>query len=147
MTRTATRRRRIGKTLTCLAALVPAAGAIIADWNKTHVYNPHWPPHAKFHNAQTITLAWVAAGLAIWESARPGPSGGERTRRATIYGGLFWLTQVPAAFFPGSALADPDTPLQPTVRFGVPINQVTATAAIILPLLAAGEILQSAGRR
>ena len=39
-----------GRTILTLVAIVTAVGGYIADWNHTHVYNPRWPPHAKFHN-------------------------------------------------------------------------------------------------
>ena len=132
----------VGKVLTSAAALVPAVGAFAADWNETHVFNPRWPPHAKFHNAQTITLAVVAAGLSLWETWRPGPTDASRLRWSTITGGLFWLTQAPAVFFPGSAFVDPDGPLQTTKVGPIPVNQVTAIGAIVLPLLGAGYALE-----
>ena len=137
-------RRRVpaGKVLTSVAALVPAVGAFVADWNETHVYNPRWPPHAKFHNAQTITLSVVCAGLTLVETWRPGPTDRARVRWATITGGLFWLTQAPAILFPGTAFVDPEAGLQ-TTRIGpVPVNQVTAIGAMVLPLLAAGYALE-----
>ena len=136
------RRLPLGKVLTSVAALVPAVAAFVADWNETHVYNPKWPPHAKFHNAQTITLAVVCAGLSLAETWRPGPTDRSRLRWATITGGLFWLTQAPAILFPGTAFVDPDNKLQTTKLGAVPVNQVTATGALVLPLLGAGYVLE-----
>jgi hypothetical protein len=133
----------VGKLLVSSAALLPAVGAFMADWNTTHVYNPTWPPHAKFHNAQTITLAVEAAGLSLWQLWGPGQESLSRLRWATLCAGLFWLTQAPAIFFPGTAFVDPDNPTQPTSLAGIPINQVTALAAILLPLLAAGYAMEA----
>ena len=132
----------VGKVLTSMAALVPAVGAFVADWNETHVFNPRWPPHAKFHNAQTITLAVVSAGLSLWETWRPGPTDRSRLRWAATTGGLFWLTQAPAIFFPGTAFVDEENGLQTTKVGPVPVNQVTAIGSIVLPLLGAGYALE-----
>ena len=132
-----------GKLLISVAATTPAVGAFLADWNETHVYNPKWPPHAKFHNAQTIMLAVDSAALALWQLWKPGRLNRSRLRSATVLGALFWVTQVPAVWFPGSALADPDNPVQPFTRLGVPINQVSITGAVLLPLLAAGYALEA----
>ncbi|MFL6124904.1 DUF6640 family protein [Actinophytocola sp.] len=45
-----------GKVLISLSAVGTMVGAYAADWNETHIYNPTWPPHAKFHNAQTMSM-------------------------------------------------------------------------------------------
>lgn len=46
----------LGRILLALVAVVTSVGGYIADWNETHVYNPRWPPHAKFHNGQTMSM-------------------------------------------------------------------------------------------
>lgn len=133
----------LGKVLISAAALFQAVGAFWADWSDTHVFNPDWSPHAKFHNAQTMVLAVTAAGLTLWALWGRGRVDRSRLRWAVVCGGLFWFTTTPAAFFPGSAVVDPDTPTQPFSFVGIPVNQVTATAAVVLPLLAVGYLLES----
>lgn len=133
----------VGKILTSTAAVLPAAGAFVADWNETHVYNPKWTPHAKFHNAQTICMSVSLAAMSLWASWRPGPDRRSSLRWATICGALFWYTLVPSFFFPGSTVVDADNPHQPFTKFGVQINQITVLAAIELPLLVAGYALES----
>ena len=32
---------------------------------RTHLYNPHWPPHAKFHNCQTMLLGVSLGTIAL----------------------------------------------------------------------------------
>lgn len=82
------------------------------------------------------------------ETVAAGPIDAGRLRSATIDAGLFWATRIPAPFFPGSAVLDPDNPVQPFTEWGVPVNQVTG-AVLILPVLAGSYLLESRrmGRR
>ena len=94
--------------LLSLLAILTIFSPYLADWNATHIYNPRWPPHAKFHNAQTMVLA-VLLGLAalacIWRRVN--------ASRSTLFTGLFlaglyWVSQALAFLFPGVAWTDPD---------------------------------------
>ncbi|ESZ90384.1 hypothetical protein SBOR_9220 [Sclerotinia borealis F-4128] len=52
----------LGRILLTLSALAQGITPFIADFNHTHIYNPRWPPHAKFHNGQTLSMG---AGLCL----------------------------------------------------------------------------------
>lgn len=134
-------RRLLGRALVTAGALVPAVGSFAADWSPTHVHNPNWPAHAKFHLGQTLALAAGSAAVSIALTWQPQPSV-TRLRSAILAASLFWLTQLPALLVPGAALADPDTPTQPFTFHGLPVNQVTVTGAVIVPLLMTGYHLQ-----
>lgn len=96
-----------GKVLLSLSTLWAAIGPYVFDWNETHIYNPEWPPHAKFHNAQTMSTG-VALGVAglftTW--ARRGPWTEERLQVSTAAASLYWITQLSAVLYPGTALFD-----------------------------------------
>ncbi|EPX57315.1 hypothetical protein D187_007069 [Cystobacter fuscus DSM 2262] len=63
----------LGRWLISLVALLALIGPYGADWNETHLFNPHWSPHAKFHDAQTMLLGTFCPSTS---SARnPGGSG------------------------------------------------------------------------
>lgn len=101
MTRSA--RAVAGRVCIAVAAVAAPVGAFVFDYNETHVKNPAWPPHAKFHNAQTMSLAVALAGLTLWR-LRPA------VRDVGLAGSLaatYWVTQVTSLAFPGTALADP----------------------------------------
>ena len=56
--------------LTAVAGFT-AVGGFLVDWNRTHLFNPDWPPHAKFHDAQSILLGSFvgASGLYfLWKN-------------------------------------------------------------------------------
>lgn len=134
-----------GRALITVVAVFPSVGAFAADWNATHVFNPKWPPHAKFHNAQTISLAVEATALSLWQLWKPGPLDRDRLRWATLLASLFFLTQLPAVAFPGAAVTDDDNPVQPFDFHGIPVNQVTGSVALVLPLLAGGYAITKRG--
>jgi hypothetical protein len=115
-----------GKLLFTLIAVFTAVAPFVADWNSTHIYNPAWPPHAKFHNAQTMASALLLALATlyfVWGRL-------DRKRMlapAAIAAGLYWASQALAFLFPGVAWTDPnllqagqsltDFPMQLTLDF------------------------------
>ncbi|KAH7086946.1 hypothetical protein FB567DRAFT_526605 [Paraphoma chrysanthemicola] len=46
----------IGKSIISLVNLVTMIGPYLADWNETHIFNPTWPGHARYHNGQTMSM-------------------------------------------------------------------------------------------
>lgn len=98
-----------GKLLISLNALPLIFGAWAADFNATHVFNPNWPPHAKFHNGQTMFFATFVGLLALlflwrrmWDLTER-----QALNIAAIFSTIYFFTQFGAYFVPGMALRDP----------------------------------------
>ena len=132
----------IGRVLLSLSALAAAIGAYVADWNETHIFNPRWPPHAKFHNAQTMLLGTALGVLTLvclWSKRWRGPRGLEM---GAILAGIYWLTQVGSLLFPGTALTDPEFADRIKVIGGIlPLNQLTLDT-VFLTLVLVGYTLE-----
>jgi hypothetical protein len=96
----------LGKLLISSAAVAGMVGPYIFDWNETHIFNATWPPHAKFHNAQTMSSG-VALGLAtLFHLWRPGSSR-ESLDSAAITASAYYVSQLTAGLYPGTATVDP----------------------------------------
>lgn len=98
----------VGTALISLVALWATGGSYIFDWNKTHIYNPNWPPHAKFHNAQTMLLGTAIGLLSLWLLWLGKGEKRRNIKLSAILASFYWLTQAGAVFFPGTALVDPE---------------------------------------
>jgi hypothetical protein len=83
----------------------------LADWNATHIYNPLWPPHAKFHNAQTMAMAVLLGMTALFFLWR-GRHSKSNLLSAILFASFYWISQVIAFVYPGVAWTDPNL-LQP----------------------------------
>jgi len=60
--------------VTALSVFV-AVSAVVVDFTNTHVYNPTWPPHARFHGYLSIArtvLIMAAIMLLAWGPVRAG---------------------------------------------------------------------------
>ena len=118
------KRQTIGRGLVAFVAIFWAVGAIWADFNETHVFNPSWLVHARFHAAfdllYTVCVAVIAIRL-IWS-----PMLAYGALLTSLYPAAFFMT----ALVPGVAFADPDRPV-PTV-WGVPIQLVAAGVTLCL---------------
>ncbi|HEY0193247.1 MAG TPA: DUF6640 family protein, partial [Kofleriaceae bacterium] len=96
------RRLLAGRALLSLVAVWMVIGTYAFDWNATHIYNPNWPPHAKFHNGQTMAMAVVLAlvgGYFVWRRREPRTS----LLAGAVTLSIYWLTQALANLYPGVA--------------------------------------------
>ena len=98
----------IGKILISLVAIWATGGSYIFDWNKTHIYNPRWPPHAKFHNAQTMLLGTMIGLLSLYVLWFQKGDKKTMLNLAAILASFYWITQAGSILFPGTALTDPE---------------------------------------
>ncbi|PQE29771.1 short-chain dehydrogenase protein [Rutstroemia sp. NJR-2017a WRK4] len=101
----------LGKLLLTLSAAGQAFGSFLADFNETHVYNPRWPPHAKFHNGQTMSMG-IGLGLATlyytYRRTASKAAADDSLFTAAIVGSLYWITGVSAILYPGTKMMDPE---------------------------------------
>lgn len=98
----------LGRSLIAFAGLTNAIMPFIADFNHTHIYNPNWTPHAKFHNGQTMSMA-VALGISTtyyaWKDSK---RSSDSLWTASWLGSMYWVTCISAIFYPGSKAVDPE---------------------------------------
>ena len=80
----------------------------MADFNETHVYNPKWPPHAKFHNGQTMSMGASLGLLTLYYTWSSTTAPQETLTTAALLGSLYWFTGLSAILYPGSDGMDPE---------------------------------------
>ena len=105
------KRSAAGRSIVTFVALFTIISPYVADWNETHIYNPHWPPHAKVHNAQTMLLGLLLGVGALWYAWKPVRDAGSRHihfRVALWFAAAYWVTQSLSILFPGTAFIDPE---------------------------------------
>ena len=114
-----------GRTILLFGNLMYGFGAFYFHFNETQVYNPRWPPHAKFHNGQTMSMAVCLAATSTYFAFRPtltnsAISAKDSIFEAAIIGSLYCFTGISAIFYPGTAWVDPDINLPPAQKFVFP---------------------------
>jgi hypothetical protein len=97
-----------GRLILSSVAVTTAIGGYIADWNHTHVYNPRWPPHAKFHNGQTMSTGVLLGISSLYYLFRPTPNPRQCLNFATWLLSLNWFAQLSASLYPGALPVDPE---------------------------------------
>ncbi len=136
---------RISRVVLTGAAIGTILGTGRADLNRTHVFNPKWPPHARFHSAAGWGTVAGTQLLALWLLWRPGQRAGERDQAVTTAALLPTISWAPFFFAlatPGTAVEDQPGHLPRVV--GVPANLVPAT--LIPAISALGYALHRRGR-
>ena len=99
---------RPGRWLLSLVGVFTGLGAWGADYGRTHMFNDRWPPHAKFHNAQTLLFASLLGLLTLVYTWRRKGLGPDNLRAAVVFGSLYWVTQGCSGLLPNTALTDPE---------------------------------------
>ena len=133
-------RETIGRLLLTANAAVAAGGGFLADFNRTHLFNPRWPPHARFHDGQTMAEGVLVGLTSLYFAWRK--SGDPRTNAvaATIAGGTLYWSQAAANLFPGVGWTDPDL-LKPAETMDQVAPQLYLDAVMTLVTLFAGRLM------
>ena len=132
----------VGKVLISFVALVAGAGAFAADWNETHIHNPRWTSHAKFHNAQTMLSGATLSAISLWQLWAARGDRQSSLNWGTLFAALYWLQQAPAILFPGTALAAPALADRAPPRRPGPRPPRTRPPLVLHPLLVLGYTLE-----
>lgn len=128
------RARAWGRRILTGVAAATAVGGAAVDANRTHLFNPAWPPHARFHDAQTISLAALLGGGLYALHRRDDAATG------AALPALFWASMASAFLYPGTGGLQAEFPeLIPRIR-GVWIDERFA-AGTMLGLGAVGYVL------
>jgi hypothetical protein len=134
-----------GRVILSIIAVGTVVSPFLADWNATHIYNPLWTPHAKFHNAQTMAMAVLLGLAALFYTWRKSDNLRASLLPAWLFAGFYWISQTLAFVFPGVAWTDPDLlpPGHSLTEFPL---QLKGDVVLFALLALAGWLLVSATR-
>ena len=136
---------RISRLVLSGAAIGTIADTARADLNRSHVFNPDWPPHARFHSVAGWGSIAGSQLLALWLLWRPGHHADDdevATKIAALLPAIAWAPFFLALATPGTAVEDEPGHLARVA--GVPANLVPAT---LIPVISAlGYALHRHGR-
>ena len=122
-------------------------GGFLADWNRTHLFNPHWPPHARFHDAMTIALGSLLGSCGLYFLLRGrGKDPHTDVALGALLPSMFWVAQGASFAFPGAEGLEAEFPeMAPRVK-GVWVNE-RFFGALMLAMIAAGYGAERRRRR
>ena len=129
------------QVLTSVAALT-LVGGFLADWNRTHLFNPNWSLHAKYHDAQTILhgLLLGASGIYFLRRRR-----GKDPERDLTLGALlpsfFWVAQGLSFAFPGTEGFEAEFPEKVPRIKDVWVNE-RSSSVLMLALIVIGYVAE-----
>jgi len=130
-------RARLGKFILGFVLVVGAIVSTAVDWNTTHLFNPTWPPHARFHDALFLMLLNGATLIVLWLLWRPSKEPGVAVMVATLFSIAVWTPFFYIeALVPGtSLLASADVPVLRVAGLSLAPNVIVAIVLLLLTLV------------
>jgi len=130
-----------GRSTLISIATLTAAGGFLADWNRTHLFNPNWPPHAKFHDALSIILGSLLGVSGLYFLCRRSGHPENNLALGTLLPAFFWAAQGASFVFPGAEGFESEFPEKvPRVK-EVWVNE-RFSSVLMLALLAVGYVAE-----
>ena len=110
----------ISRILFTLSAIGLTAGAHAADLSPSHLYNDRWPPHAKFHTGQTLSMSVLLSLLTIFFAWRKTSDQREAVLATAGFAATYWITQATAISYPSTDFYDPEFRPAHRSKLGLP---------------------------
>ncbi|GAN55176.1 DUF6640 family protein [Tanticharoenia sakaeratensis] len=130
----------IAKWLITLVALFNFGGfiadALVPATARQHQQNPHWPPHAKFHNGQTMLMGFFGGGLSLFLLFGPYALSLPLFLLASALAASYFVTMAIAPIFPGTAWTDPEFEAETPRPFGLAPQQLVTYVLCVVSLVA-----------
>jgi hypothetical protein len=116
-------------------------GGIVADafvpaTAKQHLWNPLWPPHAKFHNGQTMLMGIFGGSLSLAILFGPRPLTLPLFLIAAAIAANYFLAMAFAPAFPGTDWIDPEFAAETKHPLGLAPQQLVTYALCTLLFIA-----------
>jgi hypothetical protein len=127
-------RQKLGRSIMSFVLVVGAVVTTAVDWNTTHLFNPAWHPHARFHDALFLLFLDGMSLVALWLLWRQGkePDVGFKVAAllsATVWTPFFYVTTL----IPGtSLLAAEDVPVLRVAGMSLAPNVVVGGVLLLL---------------
>ncbi|WP_446743531.1 DUF6640 family protein [Silvibacterium acidisoli] len=133
----------LARWLVAFVALTTAIGGLLADYfipgsGAQHIKNPRWPPHAKFHNAQSILMGFVLGVLSLVLLFQRPHLDSNRLMLSALLASIYWLCIFAAPVFPGTAFSDPEFASTNPRAMGMPAQLFIGLVNIAMLLTAVG---------
>ena len=131
-------RHRLGKFILSFVLVVGAIVSTAVDWNTTHLFNPTWPPHARFHDALFLALLDGMSLVVLWLLWRRSKEPEIGIVVAALFSAAVWTpffyieTLIPGT----SLLVSPDVPVLKVAGMTLPPNLVIAIVMFLLTVAA-----------
>jgi hypothetical protein len=132
---------QISKWLVAFVAVYGGLGGVFFDsiipaTARQHIGNPAWPPHAKFHNGQTMALGvfnMIAALLLLFALT---PLTMSYFLLAAFVAETYFAAMLIAPVFPGTAWSDPEFEALNPRPLGIPIQKFLSMIATVVIVVA-----------
>jgi len=112
----------ISRLLFTLSAIGLTVGAHVADLSPSHLFNDRWPPHAKFHTGQTLSMSVLLSLLTIFFAWRKTSDRREAVFATAGFAATYWVTQATAILYPNTAFYDPEFITAKSFPLGLPVQ-------------------------
>ena len=112
------------------------ADAVVLAGARQHLFNARWPPHAKFHNGQTMLMGVISGSLSLAILFGLTPLSLPSFLVASAVAANYFVAMVFAPLFPGTAWSDPEFAAGQPRPLGLAPQQLVSYVLCALVLVA-----------